>query len=94
MMSPLDQIKQFFPGIAKDRKLAGNQKACPKCRRVLHIEAVKCPSCAYSPWAWHPNSRFVLITLIIAAFLFILMPLLTAPDSSYGRHRSYLQDTR
>lgn len=82
-MSLLEQLKLVPPKDANGRKPGGHEKVCHKCRRMVHIELERCPSCGHAPWIWHQNARFLLITLVIAAFFLILMPLLTTTTKSY-----------
>ncbi len=60
-----------------------DQKCCPKCSSVVSRELVRCPFCSHAPWRWHPNSRLLIITLLICLFLFILFPLLTSREKPY-----------
>ncbi len=82
-MLSIDQLKQSLSRTSKGRKLGAHQKTCPKCQRIIHADLPRCPSCAYAPWKWHPNVRFLLITLIISVVLLILLPLLTTSDKPY-----------
>lgn len=65
-------------------RLKPHQKACPKCHRIVHIDLARCPSCEHAPWSWNPNRNFLLITVIIALFLFVLVPMMTR-QTAYHR---------
>jgi len=82
-MSMLEPFKKFQSRHANGQQLHAHQKACPRCRHVVHVDMARCPSCGHAPWRWNPNLRFLVITLIIAGFLLILVPLLTANEKSY-----------
>jgi hypothetical protein len=69
-----------MPKRSPHRKLASYQKACPKCRRVIHADLRRCPSCEYAPWTWHPNLRFFIATVVAAALLLTLAPFLSKND--------------
>ena len=60
-----------------------DQKRCPRCGSIVSFELVRCPFCGNAPWRWHPNSRLLIITLIICALLFILFPLMTNREKTY-----------
>ena len=90
-MALFDPFKKILIRNPKGMKLPAHQKACPKCERIVHVDLERCPSCAHAPWTWHPNARFLVITVIIATFMLILVPILTSPDNSYGRGRNSVQ---
>jgi len=60
-----------------------DQKLCRRCGNFVPRELQRCSFCRYAPWTWHPNSRLLIITLIICLFLFVLFPLLTNREKTY-----------
>ena len=60
-----------------------DQKLCKRCRSLISFELQRCPFCGNAPWRWHPNARFLVLTLIICIFLFVLFPLLNNRDKTY-----------
>lgn len=61
--------------------LPSYKKSCPRCARVMKSDATRCPSCGCSPWKWHVKPAYLIISLVIAVFLFILVPMLTTGNS-------------
>ncbi len=64
--------------------LRPDQKRCHKCQGVLIHEQQRCPFCGNAPWYWNPSSRFLLVTVIIAVFLLLLLPLMTRQEKPYS----------
>ena len=61
-------------------QLRPDQKRCRRCKAALLLEQQRCPFCGNSPWLWHPNSRFLVVSIIIAIFLMFLLPLMMKKD--------------
>lgn len=60
-----------------------DQKLCKRCRSLISFDLDRCPFCGNAPWRWHPNARFLIITLLICLFLFVLFPLLSNREKTY-----------
>ena len=63
--------------------LRPDQKRCRRCKGVVILEQVRCPFCGNTPWLWNPNVRLLIVTIVIALFLLLLMPLVTNRDKPY-----------
>lgn len=61
-------------------ELRPDQKRCRKCRATLILEQKRCPFCGNAPWYWQPNARFLVVTIIVAIFLLLLLPMMTKKD--------------
>jgi hypothetical protein len=60
-----------------------DQKLCRRCNSVISLELQRCPFCGNAPWRWHQNARFLIVTLLICIFVFILFPLITNHEKTY-----------
>ena len=65
------------PAPYNPNELRPDQKRCRKCKGVVILEQQRCPFCGHAPWLWNPNSRFLIITIIIALFILLLLPQMT-----------------
>lgn len=71
------------PSRENPNALRPDQKRCRKCKGVVILEQVRCPFCGNAPWLWHPNSRLFVVTIIVALFLLLLLPLMTNREKPY-----------
>jgi uncharacterized paraquat-inducible protein A len=62
------------------QELRPDQKRCRRCKCIVILEQQRCPFCGNAPWLWHPNSRFFIVTVVIAVLLLFLLPLMTKHD--------------
>jgi hypothetical protein len=60
-----------------------DQKLCRRCGNMVPRELQRCSFCRNAPWTWHPNSRLLILTILIGIVLFILFPLLTNREQPY-----------
>ena len=82
-MFPSDSAPDQKPVAEIEHLLRPDQKRCRRCKCVVLLEQQRCPFCGNAPWLWHPNSRFFIITVVIAIFLMLLLPLMTNRDRTY-----------
>lgn len=83
-MSKFSKRKRISSYLSARRDLPADQKLCPRCLNIIPKEKTRCPACSYSPWIWKINLGFLLLTLVIALFLFLLIPLLTSSNGTRG----------
>ena len=83
MMSLIGPRKKKPRSVEPEYEIRPDQKLCRRCNSVIAHELVRCPFCGNAPWKWHPNARLLIITLLIALFMFILFPLLTSREKPY-----------
>jgi hypothetical protein len=63
-----------------ENDLRPDQKRCRRCKAAVILEQQRCPFCGNAPWLWNPNSRFLIVTIIVALFLLLLLPLMGKND--------------
>ena len=78
-----DPPQEQKSAVAYEQQLRPDQKRCRRCRCALLLEQQRCPFCGNAPWLWHPNSRFLIVTVVIAVFILLLLPLMSPRDKPY-----------
>jgi hypothetical protein len=77
------QGKKKPQAYAEQNDIRPDQKLCLRCSSVISFELQRCPFCGNAPWRWHQNARFLIITLLLCVFLFILFPLINNHEKTY-----------
>ena len=80
-------------GLTDEDPIRPDQKLCGRCGNLVSQELQRCPFCRHAPWTWHPNSRLLIITLLICLFLFVLLPIVNNRDKPYRVPVSETEDT-